>query len=158
MPNQIIKDQQIVDNNWQIVEAGEQTSGNALVALEDYLNNKSSYDLAATGVLLKSDDDCLALGEHLADLPVIAIEFPVFTDGRGYTLAYTLKETLGFTGEIRAVGDVLLDQLHFLKRCGFTSFDLREDQPIEKALDYFATFSEPYQSSSDIKEPLFARR
>ncbi|MFD2189978.1 DUF934 domain-containing protein [Pistricoccus aurantiacus] len=99
-----------------------------------------------------------AIYESLADQPVIAIDFPAFTDGRGYTLARQLRERYGYRGEIRAVGDVLIDQLFYMHRCGFDAFLLREDQVVEDALNAQHTFSLSYQISIDTPEPLFLRR
>jgi uncharacterized protein (DUF934 family) len=83
-------------------------------------------------VWLGPDDDVAPLLPWLATLPLIAIRFPVFTDGRGYSLARLLRGRHGYAGELRAVGDVLRDQLYFLQRCGFDSFALRADQPPEE--------------------------
>lgn len=109
--------------------------------------------------LLDSD---VELGQELAHelhtAPLVAISFPAFTDGRGYTLARLLRERYAISGEIRAVGDVLIDQLFYMARCGFDTFDLREDQIIENAIKALDTFSLSYQSVVDIPEPLFARR
>ena len=87
------------------------------------------------------DDDVAPLLPWLATLPLIAIRFPVFTDGRGYSLARLLRGRHGYAGELRAVGDVLRDQLYFLQRCGFDSFALRADQPPEEALAAFHDYS-----------------
>ena len=98
------------------------------------------------------------LARELLAAPLVAIRFPAFTDGRGYTLARLLRERYAISGEIRAVGDVLIDQLFYMARCGFDAFDLREDQLIENAIKALDTFSLSYQSVVDIPEPLFARR
>jgi uncharacterized protein (DUF934 family) len=92
-------------------------------------------------VWLGPDDDVAPLLPWLATLPLIAIRFPVFTDGRGYSLARLLRGRHGYAGELRAVGDVLRDQLYFLQRCGFDSFALRADQPPEEALAAFHDYS-----------------
>lgn len=98
------------------------------------------------------------LAAELASAPLIAIDFPVFTDGRGYSTARLLRERYGYQGEVRAVGDVLIDQLFYLSRCGFDAFSLREDQIIEDALRALKTFSRSYQSGAGNTEPLFRRR
>ncbi|SDL00042.1 Uncharacterized conserved protein, DUF934 family [Modicisalibacter muralis] len=98
------------------------------------------------------------LARELRAAPLVAIRFPVFTDGRGYTLARLLRERYALDGEIRAVGDVLIDQLFYMARCGFDAFDLRDDQLIENAIKALDTFSLSYQSVVDIPEPLFTRR
>lgn len=109
------------------------------------------------GVLLEPDADPSVLADDLSRLSLIAVDFPNFTDGRGYSIARLLRQRHGFTGELRAVGDVLRDQLFFYERCGFDSFALREDQDIDEALSAFSDFSEVYQAAVD-RGPLFERR
>lgn len=98
------------------------------------------------------------LAEELGGAPLIAIDFPKFTDGRGYSLARLLRERYGYEGEIRAIGDVLVDQVFFLTRCGFDALSLREDQWLEDALRALNTFSRAYQPAVDVEEPLFRHR
>jgi uncharacterized protein (DUF934 family) len=100
----------------------------------------------ATGVLLQADDDPWAIAAHLERLALIAIRFAKFSDGRGYSIARLLRERYGYGGELRAVGDVLRDQLLFLKRCGFDSFELREDQDAEEALSAFRELAVTYHA------------
>ncbi|MGB8712339.1 MAG: DUF934 domain-containing protein [Onishia taeanensis] len=98
------------------------------------------------------------LAEELANAPRIAIDFPAFTDGRGYTLARMLRERFGYQGEIRAIGDVLVDQLYYMSRCGFDALALRDDQLLEDAQRALGAFSVSYQPGVDTKEALFERR
>ena len=98
------------------------------------------------------------LAKELAQAPLIAIDFPVFTDGRGYTLARLLRERYGYGTEIRAIGDVLVDQLHYMTRCGFDALALREDQHLDDAMRALGAFSVSYQPAVDVKEALFERR
>jgi len=86
------------------------------------------------------------------------VSFPVFTDGRGYSIARLLRDRHGWTGELRAVGDVLRDQLFALARCGFDSFALRAGQDVQASLAAFGDFSVRYQSATDEPMPLFRRR
>lgn len=109
------------------------------------------------GVLLEPSDDPDALAGDLARIAMIAIRFPSFTDGRGYSSARRLREQHRWSGPLMAVGDVLRDQLLLLERCGFDSFWLRADQDVDAALTAFGDFSEHYQSVVD-RAPLFARR
>lgn len=112
--------------------------------------------------VLEPGDDPAALaaqyGEHFAALPLIAVRFPSFTDGRGYSIARLLRERLGFRGELRAVGDIARDQLHYLARCGFDSFELREGEDVATAKAALAAFSDAYQAAVDQPVPLFRRR
>ncbi|MBL8226804.1 MAG: DUF934 domain-containing protein [Chromatiales bacterium] len=81
------------------------------------------------GVRLKSDQHPGVLAADLPRLAVIALEFPKFRDGRAYTYARLLRERYGYAGELRAVGDVLQEQLNYMRRCGFDSFDLASPDP-----------------------------
>lgn len=98
-----------------------------------------------TGVLLQPDDDFETLLPDLPRLRLIAVNFPVFTDGRGYSTARLLRERHGYRGELRALGDVLRDQLYFLRRCGFDAFALRAGQDAVAALRAFDDYSVSYQ-------------
>ena len=91
-------------------------------------------------------------------LKVIAIEFRTFNDGRGYSTARLLRERYGWRGELRAVGDVLRDQIFYLARCGFDAFELQDGQDVDAVLAAFNDFSERYQASVDQPLPLFRRR
>lgn len=93
------------------------------------------------GVVLDPDDDPEELAPYFADIGLVAIHFKTFTDGRGYSTARLLRDRLGFAGELRAVGDVLRDQLYFLHRCGFNAFSLRPDQDLAAALDAFGDYA-----------------
>ncbi|MOA34505.1 hypothetical protein D3C78_1558810 [compost metagenome] len=95
---------------------------------------------------------------HLHRLPLIAIDFPSFRDGRGYSLAYLLRSRLGWRGELRAVGDVLRDQLSHMRQCGFDAFAVREDKSVEDALKGLAGLSVLYGRSVIEPRPLFRRR
>jgi len=87
---------------------------------------------------------------------LIALEFPLFTDGRAYSQARMLREQ-GYQGELRATGDVLADQLFYMARCGFDSFALKDGKDPADALSKFKSFSVTYQAGADIAEPLYQR-
>ena len=88
------------------------------------------------------------LANDFDQLALIAVRFPKFTDGRGYSIARLLRR-LGWKGELRAVGDVLRDQLFYMTRCGFDAFALRDDQDPQVALTAFSDFTVPYQPAID---------
>lgn len=111
----------------------------------------------ARSVRLAPTDDPAALVPHLAALDLVAIEFPVFTDGRGYSFAALLRRRHGFAGELRAVGDVLIDQIFALKRVGFSTFAVRADQDRDRAVRALSTFSDAYQGATDVALPAFRR-
>ena len=98
------------------------------------------------------------LAAELARASAIAIDFPTFTDGRGYTLARLLRERFGYQGELRAVGDVLVDQLDYMRRCGFTAMALRADQHPEDALGAIHAISVRYQTDVETSQAMFERR
>ena len=95
---------------------------------------------------------------ELARLALIAIEFPRFTDGRGYSIARQLRDRNKFTGELRAVGWVLRDQLFYMERCGFDAFELKPGKPLESALEAFGELTVTYQAAADDPRPLYRRR
>jgi uncharacterized protein (DUF934 family) len=109
------------------------------------------------GVWLASDERADELKNDLGIFLVIAVDFPKFADGRGYTIAHHLRTRLGYTGELRAIGDVLRDQMFYMQRVGFDAFATRSDKDIGQALKGLSDFSLTYQASSDEKSPLFRR-
>jgi uncharacterized protein (DUF934 family) len=107
------------------------------------------------GVQLGPADVPAVLGDDLARLAVIAVHFPKFSDGRGYSIAYQLRRRLGYRGELRAVGDVQRDQLFYLSRSGFDAFVLKEGLDARAALASLRDFSATYQSAADGRAPRF---
>lgn len=91
-------------------------------------------------------------------LALIAVEFPAFTDGRGYSVARLLRERHGFGGELRAVGAVLRDNLRYLERCGFNAFELAPGKPLDGALEAFGEHPLTYQAAVDDRRPHYRRR
>ena len=111
------------------------------------------------GLLLQPDDRVEEVAGDLDYFVVIAVHFPRFVDGRGYSTAALLRQRYHYQGELRAVGDVLHDQLFFLKRVGFDSYALKEDKDAVHAIESgFTTFAEPYQGATDQPLPAFRRR
>ena len=109
------------------------------------------------GVWLAPADDPAALAADVASLPVIAVDFPAFTDGRGYSTARLLRERHGYMGELRAIGDVQRDQLHYLLHAGFDAFLVRDATDVAAALVGLRDFSDGYQSTQ-LRAPWFRRR
>jgi uncharacterized protein (DUF934 family) len=110
------------------------------------------------GVQLEPGDDPAGIADSLGRLALIAVNFPKFGDGRGYSIARLLRERYGYKGELRAVGQVTRDHLFFMESCGFDSFLLRDGEDPEEALAGFSDFSEVYQASVSRPQPLFRRR
>jgi uncharacterized protein (DUF934 family) len=159
----LIKNRQLVLDSWRLLEAGENSvipeSGGIIVPLDLWRASRPallSRD-GRIGVWLQSDHGPELIADHLNELALVAVRFPKFTDGRGYSTARLLRERYGFEGELRAIGDVQRDQLSLLERCGFDAFEVKADNA-EAALSGFAQFSEAYQASVELPEPLFRRR
>ena len=158
----IIKNNAIIDDDWQVLRLTDANAvvpeGPVIVPLAIWLAQRDSLiNRARLGVWLASSDRPEVLREDIEKFSVIAVDFPKFTDGRGYTLAYLLRERLGYRGELRAIGDVLHDQLYFMQRTGFDAYAVRADKDINKALKGLSDFSESYQASIDQPLPLFRR-
>ena len=115
---------------------------------------------AEAGAVLRLEpaDAPESLAERLGGVARVEVNFPSFTDGRGYSIARLLRERFGYRGELRAVGDVQRDQLFNLARCGFDAFLLREGEDAPAALGALRDFSEAYQASIERPLPLFRRR
>lgn len=111
----------------------------------------------AAAVRVEPGDDARALIPHLAHIRLVEVNFPVFTDGRGYSAARILREA-GYTGELRAVGDVLVDQLGFMRRCGFDAFE--PDQPFDdgEVRAALSRFPHAYQPAAAGAQPIWALR
>ena len=138
---------------------GSLPSSPALVPLAYFLANTDAVLAQSNlGVWIDSDETPEDLAPHTDKLTLIAINFPKFADGRGYSFARILRERFDFVGELRAIGDVLHDQLFYLKRCGFDAFAVREDKDAEAALEGLSDFSENYQADVLQTSPLFRRR
>jgi uncharacterized protein (DUF934 family) len=157
----LINHTSILEDNWVFLESIETDvpAGNVIIPGSYWLENKESLAKREdVGIWLDSDAEPELFIKTVDNLPLIAINFPAFANGRGYSLARLVKERTEFKGELRAIGDVLLDQIYFMKRCGFDSFLLKDGLSAEKALEYLATFSDPYQLAFDQPNPLFRRK
>jgi uncharacterized protein (DUF934 family) len=161
---QIIRHRAVIQDNWQLLEQDAigalPFSGDVIVPLGLWTAERDalSFRLGRVGVWLEADADPGAIAQDLGRFDVIAVRFASSTDGRGYSLGRLLRERYGYRGELRAVGDVLRDQLYYLSRCGFDAFALRADQDPEQALSAFGDFGETYQTSVERPDPLFRRR
>lgn len=158
----LIKNRQIVTTDtWQLVsdDAELPAGGDVVVSLERFEKERATLleRDGKLGVALKPESRPESLAQDHDKLALITVEFPKFTDGRGYTIARLLRERVGYQGELRAVGNVLRDQLFYMFRVGFDAFDLQEGKDAQGALDAFADFSVTYQGAADDPRPLFRR-
>jgi len=169
--SQIIKQRAIVADDRTLVRADEQgqvpapqtlPAGPLFVPFSYWREHSATLrairPVNELGVWLAPDDEPADLAADFAGISAIAVEFPVFRDGRGYSIARLLRERYGWQGELRAIGDVLRDQLFYLARCGFDTFAVRADKDIHDALKAFGEFSVRYQAANDEANPLFRRR
>ena len=167
----IIKNRQAVADDFTVVrlaegETAETVSlpgGPLLVPLAVWNARKAELNElqargTAVGVWLDVTDGPEAIAAELAAFTVIGVNFPKFTDGRGYSTARLLRQRYGYAGELRAIGDVLRDQLHYLMRVGFDAFAIRADRSAEDALKSLDDFSDAYQGAWNPPQPLFRRR
>ena len=162
----LIKDRKVITDSWQRLDAGTEDrtalppSGDLIVTLGVWLERRSELVARGgrNGVWLDGTDDPACIALDLKHLALIAVNFPRFTDGRGYSIARLLRERYGWKGELRAVGDVLRDQLLYLERSGFDAFDLAAGQDTDSALTAFGDFTEAYQANVSQPVPLFRRR
>ena len=164
----LIKNDALVANDWKVLTlaAGEtpadvkQPWGNLLVPLAVWQARK--WDLVQRqweqghllGVWLAPQEDPAALADDLADLSAIGVHFPLAGDGRGYSTATLLRTRYNFAGELRAIGNVGRDYLHYLRRVGFDAFEVGD---AENALASLDAFSAAYQGAADNPLPLFRR-
>lgn len=157
----------VVDDDWLVIRdpsaehASMRTTELArrivpLAAMSDSRSADGSGKVDA--VWIAPEDDFESCIEILKGMELIAVDFPSFRDGRGYSIATMLRTRYGWTGELRAIGDVLRDQLNYMRRCGFDAFAVRADKDIHDALKSFIHYSVRYQGAVDDPVPLFRRR
>lgn len=163
----LIKNRALVSDEWSLLkeissleEIADLHDQALIVPLSFWQEHKSALQNRSSkcAVWLNSHELPETLVDDLPSLELIALNFPSFADGRAYSSARELRNSLGYKGEIRAIGDVLRDQLFYMARCGFDAFSLRDDQNVETALEAFDDFEDGYQVSVDKPLPLFRRR
>jgi len=158
----LIKDNRIIEDSWHFV-AEDDTDYSAydrvLLPLATWLKLGDEARLGGhTAPWIDSGEEFEEAAQELLKSPLIAVHFPVFMDGRGFSTAEILRHRYGYEGELRAMGNLIQDQLFFLRRCGFDSYQLREGTNLENALASLTDFSVTYQTSADTNTPLFRRR
>ena len=162
----IIKNKSIVADDWNVLRLAETDTpegvnvpaGKVIVPLKVWQAQRAALQTRAElGVWLGSAERAEELQGDVAKFAVIAVDFPKFADGRGYSIAYHLRVRLGYQGELRAIGDVLRDQLFYMQRVGFDAYAPRADKDIHEALKGLSDFSVTYQASADEAQPLFRR-
>jgi uncharacterized protein (DUF934 family) len=160
MPRRLLRDGVIVEDEWlYAAETGGDLSAPIIVGFDQWQTEREQWIARGgrLGVLLLPAHKVELLAPDLPQLSLVAAEFPGPAEGRGYTQARLLRERYRFAGELRAMGFVHRDQLFFLARCGFNSFEL-PDSDIEHARSALATFSAAYQSANDSGLPIKLQR
>lgn len=149
----LLKDGKLVDDIYRDVSQDSivPVIGAIIISLAQWQAHRPSLEERKDplGIRLSSDEKAEAIAADLAHFDLIALEFPIFRDGRAYSTARLLRERYGYTGELRAVGDVLLEQLHFMNRVGFNSFDIRSTDAVRDWEIAAADISVWYQPTHD---------
>ncbi|MBD5803043.1 hypothetical protein AZOA_24760 [Azoarcus sp. Aa7] len=168
--SKVIQNGRIASSGWQILSVAEGEdaaavaipAGRVIVPLAAWLARRE--ELAArgdVGVWFASNEGPEALADDIGRVAVIAVNFPKFVDGRGYSTAALLRTRYGYTGQLIAFGEVLRDQFDYLTRCGFDTLQPREgrytDAQLDAAVASLADFPTPYQASVLHPQPLFRR-
>jgi uncharacterized protein (DUF934 family) len=160
----VIKDNKVVDDSWQRIQDSDTEKG---IPKGDVIIPFSYWQAhrvelvereGQLGVCIDGDDDTEEVAKDLAHFDLIALDFPAFKDGRGYSHARILRDYYNYQGDLRAVGDVLRDQLFYMRRCGINSFHVREDMDYEDAMKGFSDFSVKYQTAADGALPVYKDR
>ena len=151
------------EDPWTLIreQDGELPTGPLILPVVRWRQLQATGDtqkMSLHGVWLGPDDELESLELWLHVLPLVALDFPSFRDGRAYSQAYLLRTRMGWKGELRAIGDVLRDQLSHMRQCGFDSFAIRSDKSANDALKGLAGMSVLYGRSAIEPRPLFRRR
>lgn len=160
MQNKLIKNGQLVDDQWQLLDAEIESlpAGPVIVPLAYWQEHQQALaGREQLGIWLDSDQSPELIADQLNNFDLIAINFPSFMDGRGFSYARELRQTHNFKNEIRAIGSFIRDQLFFLQRCGFDAFAL-DSSDSSVALASLQDFSNVYQAAIDQPQPMAKRR
>jgi uncharacterized protein (DUF934 family) len=160
----ILKRGELIEDHWSVLEdalaPAVPSPGKVIVTLARF-NAQRETLLAAhaqVGVLVPNTADIEAIYPEISDRPLIALQFPIFSDGRALSQAVVLRKRLGFTRELRAVGDVIQDLVYWLGRCGFDSIVPRKDQNLQACRAALRELTVAYQAAADGHTPVWIRR
>jgi uncharacterized protein (DUF934 family) len=169
MMAQLIKNRTATLDTWKTLvivedetpENVELPAGDVIFPLAVWLARKAEIISChkRIGLLIQSGERIEEVAGDLDYFVIVAVNFPKFVDGRGYSTAALLRQRYHYQGEIRAVGDVLHDQLFYMQRVGFDSYALKDGKDVVYALQKgFTVFGEAYQAATDQPQPYFRRR
>lgn len=158
----LVKNRTVAPDEWHIVDDDEATPEGRpiIVSLARFKADRERLIGRNThlGLRLKSNEAPASVAEDLDRFAVIALEFPSFRDGRAYSHATQLRRRFGYRGEVRAVGDVLRDQMLYMARCGIDAFEVADDFPDAGLEAIFGEFSDFYQPAADQATTVLAKR
>ncbi|MDQ6621620.1 MAG: DUF934 domain-containing protein [Pseudomonadota bacterium] len=160
----LIRHDAVVEDDWIVLDAGSAIDDvhpgvRSIVPLALWTTARESLLARGdVGVWLGPTDEPGVLAADVAELPLIAVAFPSFGDGRGFSTARLLRQRYGFRGELRAIGDVFRDQLFFMRECGFDAFSVRADLDPEKEIVGLQVFDRVYTHSVRTPRPWFRDR
>ena len=132
--------------------------GDLLLPLAVWQSRQDALRERSVGVWLENTVEPDTLDDAVLSVPLLAVDFPAFNDGRGLSIAVLLRSRRHYSGDLRAVGDVQPDQLSYMRRCGFSSFELAPNADISAAARQLRVMSEYYQGSTVDPLPLYRRR
>jgi uncharacterized protein (DUF934 family) len=158
----LIKDGQIAQDTWRALSDEDSVIGNGpiIISFERWRDSRDALKRhnGPLGIRMKSDQPPALIADDIDRFDLIALEFPTLQDGRAFSYARLLRERYGFKGDLRAVGDVYKDQLFFMQRCGFSSFELPAGRDPQDAMGALKTFSFVYAPAADGTAPASRRR
>ena len=150
----LLREGKIIENDhWVVLSDDTDLPDNIdhmVISLTRYFELHDNGAQIPKGVKVAPADDILALTPHIQKLKLIGIDFPVYTDGRGYSYARLLRKRLGYNGELRAMGDVRADQILFMMRSGIDSFDFQQEPDIQLLKAQTNRYKKNYQPSYPI--------
>lgn len=151
----------MVEDTWQAVaDDAPLPDGDVLVSFRRWVLERDAHGgrSGRVGVWIEPDDDVTALAAELDRFALVALRFPRFADGRGFSQARLLRGAYGYRGELRAIGELLRDQLDFMARCGIDSFEVQAGWDPVEALQAFCEYSVRYQGAADDAVPAWRLR
>jgi len=147
----LVRDGRIADDNWTLAEEGPARPG-LIVPFDAWLEAPRG-----AGTWVEAERDVEDLVPDILAAPVVAVRFPAFVDGRGLSFGALLRNRFGYTGELRAFGDVLADLTEYLRRSGYNAFMFADRRQAETAIACLGRISDHYQASAIEPRPAFLR-
>jgi uncharacterized protein (DUF934 family) len=160
----VIKNKEIINDDWELIReldcSKKVSEGKVIIPFVDWQASRDGLLKRDTEHAVWIDGDTVTedLLDDLEHFSIIALDFPAFKDGRSYSHASLLRNRYNYKGDLRAIGDVLRDQLFYMQRCGIDSYAIREDKDIEDALKSLQDFSVRYQAAADDALPIYRQR